>query len=114
MLHTSPARDKANFYRIKQVDRDGKVTYTDVRLVRFNSDGILTITPNPASNFIRVYSTQSPVSVRIMDESGRRMDSKILTSGSLEFNISRFARGTYIVIAESNGVRIETKKIVKQ
>jgi len=42
------------------------------------------------------------------------MTSKIFTSGNGEFNITSFAKGNYTVVAESNGVRIDTKKIVKQ
>ncbi len=114
LLHTSPSRNVVNYYRIKQVDKDGRSSLTQVRLVKFSNNNILTITPNPARNFIRVYSTQSPINVRIMDASGKRMASQILTDGNVEFNISQFARGAYIVVAESNGQRLETKKIIKQ
>ncbi|MCW3105837.1 MAG: hypothetical protein JWQ09_343, partial [Segetibacter sp.] len=43
-----------------------------------------------------------------------KLASKVMINGVGEFNISRLPRGTYMVIAESNGVRVETKKIIKQ
>lgn len=32
----------------------------------------------------------------------------------MEVNISRFAKGIYTIVAERNGITIETNKIVKQ
>lgn len=109
----NPSKQKNNFYRIKQVDKDGKFTYSVIRLVKFKSETLITVTPNPASNFIKVYTTQSPLSVHLFDAGGRKMASQIIVNGVGEFNISRFNRGSYILVAERNGVRIETKKIVK-
>ncbi len=110
----NPSRQKNNFYRIRQVDKDGRFTYSVIRLVKFTSQTLITVTPNPASNFIKVYTTQMPLTVHLYDAGGRKMASQIITNGAGEFNISRFNRGTYILVAESNGVRLETKKIVKQ
>jgi len=110
----NPSRQKNNFYRIRQVDKDGRYTYSVIRLVKFTAQTLITVTPNPASNFIKVYTTQMPLTVHLYDAGGRKMASQIITNGAGEFNISRFNRGTYILVAESNGVRLETKKIVKQ
>lgn len=110
----APSLKKNNFYRIKQIDKDGKFTYSVIRLVKFKSETLITVTPNPASNFIKVYTTQSPLNVHVYDAGGRKMASQVIVNGVGEFNISHFNRGTYILIAESNGVRLETKKIVKQ
>lgn len=110
----NPSRQKNNFYRIRQVDKDGRYTYSVIRLVKFTSQTLITVTPNPASNFIKVYTTQMPLSVHLYDAGGRKMTSQVITNGAGEINISRFNRGSYILVAESNGVRIETKKIVKQ
>jgi hypothetical protein len=110
----NPSRQKNNFYRIRQVDKDGRFTYSVIRLVKFTSQTLITVTPNPASNFIKVYTTQMPLTVHLYDAGGRKMVSQLITDGAGQINISRFNRGTYILVAESNGVRIETKKIVKQ
>lgn len=114
LFHPTPDMQAVNYYRIRQIDKDGRITLSVVRLIRFNANNILTITPNPATDFIRVYSTKTRVNIYIVDGAGKRVASQVITDGNAEFNISQFARGTYIVVAESDGVRLETKKIVKQ
>jgi hypothetical protein len=110
----NPSLQKNNFYRIKQVDKDGMFSYSIIRLVKFRSETLITVTPNPATNFIKVYTKQLPLTVHLFDAGGRKMASQVITNGVGEFNISHFNRGSYIVVAESNGVRVETKKIIKQ
>ncbi len=112
--HGNPNVSQANFYRLKQVDNDGKFSYSPVRMVRFLTKGILTITPNPATNFIKVYSSQNAINVSIYDQGGRKVASQVLTSGMVQFNITNLPKGAYTVVADNNGQRVETKRIVKQ
>jgi hypothetical protein len=114
LTDANPSLDKSNLYRIKQIDKDGKFTYTDVRMVKFGATNIITVTPNPAVGFIKVFSTQSPLQISLFDQGGKKVMSQILVNGSGQFNISSLAKGVYTVVAESNGVRVESKKIVKQ
>ena len=109
-----PDLNKANNYRLKMVGKNGTVTYTNVRTIRFNANSVISILPNPATDFIKVYSKQSPVRLTIYDESGRQLASQLVTDMVGEFSIAKYAKGTYLIVAESNGVRIETKKIIKQ
>ena len=113
-LHSKPMAQKNNYYRLKQFDKEGRFTYSVIRLLRFNATNVITITPNPASDFIKVYSTLTSLKVNLFDAAGRRLVSKIITNGSGEINISHLSKGTYMVVAENNGIRIETKKIIKQ
>jgi hypothetical protein len=113
LQHSSPDISRANYYRLKQIDADGKFSYSPVRMVKFGKN-LLTITPNPAINFVKIYSSQSPVNINIFDQGGRKVASQVLTNGMLQINISRFAKGAYTVVAEDKGERIETKRIVKQ
>ena len=113
LMHSSPDVSRANFYRLKQIDADGKFSYSPVRMVKFGKN-LLTITPNPAINFVRIYSSQSPVNINIFDQGGKKVASQVLTNGMMQIDISRFAKGAYTVVAEDKGERIETKRIVKQ
>ncbi len=114
LLHTSPSLSKTNYYRIKQVDRDGRSSYSPIRLVKFSSKNTLTILPNPATDFIKVYSDQSSLNIHLYDDQGRKLASKQLSNGSVEIDIRNFAKGVYIIVAESKGITVETTKIVKQ
>jgi hypothetical protein len=112
--HTTPTKNATNYYRIKQVDNDGKFSYSPIRSVRFDSKTELTVTPNPASSFINISSTQSNINIGIFDGNGKKVATKLLTSGNARIDISSLSSGTYIVIAESNGATVASKKIVKQ
>ncbi|MEO6455027.1 MAG: DUF4331 family protein [Ginsengibacter sp.] len=114
LLHSNPSLSKSNFYRIKQVDKDGRFVYSPIRLVKFTSTTILTISPNPASDYINIYSTQNLLNIHIYDMNGKKMLSQRLTDGSAKINVSRFSKGVYTIVAENNGVKIQTTKIVKQ
>jgi hypothetical protein len=113
-VHNSPSLQKINYYRLRQVDKDGRFTFSSIRTVLFNSKTSITITPNPANNFIKVYSKESNVRITIFDEAGKRMASQLMTDGMAQFNIAGFNKGAYIVVSESNGVRLDTRRIVKQ
>ncbi|MDQ6813492.1 MAG: T9SS type A sorting domain-containing protein, partial [Bacteroidota bacterium] len=112
--HMSPFLDKMNYYRIKQIDKDGKYTYSEVRAIRFTMSNAITVYPNPATNFVRVYSQQANLTADVFDANGKKMASRFISNGFTEFNVSRFPVGTYLIVIQSNGVRIETKKIIKQ
>jgi hypothetical protein len=114
LTHNQPTLSQSNFYRIKQVDKDGKFSFSPMRLVKFESKSMMTIAPNPATNFFNVYTRETGVNINVFDESGKKVASKVITSGSVQFDISRLAKGVYMVVAERNGVRIESTRIVKQ
>ncbi|MEJ7828740.1 MAG: DUF4331 domain-containing protein, partial [Segetibacter sp.] len=44
LTDANPSLSKSNLYRIKQVDKDGKVSYTDIRMVKFGATNIITVT----------------------------------------------------------------------
>jgi hypothetical protein len=114
LLHNNPSTSASNFYRIKQVDKDGKFSYSPLRLVKFASANIITVTPNPATNFVKIYSNQSGLQVHLLDQNGKRLMSQVLSSGNGEFNIRNLPAGVYIIVAENKGERVETTRIVKQ
>ena len=110
----NPTLKGVNYYRIKQVDNDGRFSYSPIRSVKFDNKNVITVTPNPASNFIKVFASQSPLNVYIYDADGKKVASKVLTSGTVQFDITNLSKGTYIVVAESNGTRVSSKTVVKQ
>ena len=66
---------KINYYRLRQVDIDGKSSYSKVLVLR-NDLGKITgkISPNPFSNFINVtywLSKEEKIRIRLFDPSGK-------------------------------------------
>ncbi len=112
-IDQNPSMAKTNFYRIKEVDKDGKSIYSAVRYVKFNAS-VITISPNPAASFIKVNSSIENLQINIFDVTGRKVASQMLNGSSAQINIASLPSGIYTVIAYSNGVKTDTKKIVKQ
>ena len=57
-----------NYYRLKQIDEDWNFTYSDIRSVNFGDNFKVFISPNPATNNIKIYTDQILKSVQIMDQ----------------------------------------------
>ncbi len=113
-VDANPSLTQANFYRIKQVDKDGNFSYSPVRMVIFTNTSTLSITPNPATSFINISTSQNQLQINIYDAGGRKVLSRTVASGNSQINISSFAKGVYTVVAENNGVKVDSKKVVVQ
>jgi hypothetical protein len=109
----NPSLTKTNFYRLKEVDNDGKYIYSAVRFVKFNIS-VLTITPNPATTFIKITSSTDNLQIYVYDAAGRKVASQKLNGSSAQINISALPKGIYTVIADNNGTKVDSKKIVIQ
>ncbi|MBL0202700.1 MAG: hypothetical protein IPP81_21840 [Chitinophagaceae bacterium] len=113
-----------NYYRLKMVDADGKVTYsTTVALLNaVKGFDIISIAPNPVvtDHFkLNVASAQSSkMDITIVDMHGRLVNrqtvSLIAGFNSLNMNVSNLASGTYIIQAGIADERSKQLRFVKQ
>ncbi|MBK9486138.1 MAG: right-handed parallel beta-helix repeat-containing protein [Chitinophagaceae bacterium] len=113
-----------NYYRLKIVDADGKVTYsTTVALLNaVKGFDIISIAPNPVvtDHFkLNVASAQSSkMDITIVDMHGRLVNrqtvSLIAGFNSLNMNVSNLASGTYIIQAGIADERSKQLRFVKQ
>ena len=106
-----------NYYRIKEVDNDGKFAYSRIVKLWFDKDaGTLAIYPNPAANTIniRYASSRENAIINIYDAAGKWVKLyRLPDSNSLSLNISSLASGTY-TLHISDGVDVQTGKFVKK
>lgn len=110
----APAYDKINYYRIKEIDKDGKFFYSAIRKVVFADDNVIGISPNPAHNILQINAgNRNNLQVSIFDFAGRKVNTTRL-NGNGVINISSLAKGLYTVTVESNGTKIATSKVVVQ
>ncbi len=111
------------YYRLKQVDVDGKATYSAIKMARFEGTAVSTIqvTPNPfvQSLSMKFVSEESGnAQVRIMNLAGQTMLSKqsLISKG---YNIIQIdglgsmAPGIYLTQLTLNGTVIDNQKIIK-
>jgi hypothetical protein len=105
------------YYRIKQVNKDGKESYSDIRTIALNNNNPVFIWPNPATDQLKIttQSTRGSANVQIFDLSGRMVSQKQLQPNTINsIAINSLPTGTYIVKVETgNGVALN-QKITKQ
>jgi hypothetical protein len=109
----NPSLTKTNFYRIKSVDNGGSHIYSPVKFVKFDVD-VITVTPNPATNFITVNSIIDNLQISVYNMEGTKIFSQKLNGRSIKMPVGSLVKGTYTVTAENNGIKIDSKKIVIQ
>ncbi len=106
-----------NFYRLKQVDIDGRFTYSNINKVMFESFGdAITIYPNPAKDFIQFdyAGKQKTVLINLFDMQGRLIKTTTVANVlPLKLNIENLAKGKYVVQL-SDGEIIALGSFIKQ
>jgi hypothetical protein len=132
-VHNDPAAG-ANYYRLMEVDQDGRATYSAVREVSFASSVVLAYYPNPVRD--RVTITMEDVSggsfggssgnasgggpgsvslqsVAVMSVDGRQLqqNSAFVSGGSID--LSRYAAGVYFLAIRNTAGQVEVVKILK-
>jgi hypothetical protein len=103
------------YYRLKQVDYDGKSTYSQVVVVFLDSNRtIVKLYPNPGSTWFTLEVSgkdTNALSVEVIDAAGKKIEAYEKVSGPLVFG-SDWAAGVYLVrIRKPNEVLVV--KIIK-
>jgi hypothetical protein len=106
-----------SYYRLKQVDIDGKVSYSNIVVVKGNGINSLQVTnlyPNPVRDNLNVVigaQASARVTLSVMDISGKVMMQKIVEVNAgdniISLNAASFAPGSY-VLSISNSLTGET------
>jgi predicted esterase len=111
---------KENYYRLSQTDKDGKINfYSVLRVILSNAKVDLNLTPNPASNSVKLslYSeSKETVLISISGSNGglNRQWSVNKPSGTIEeiIPVANLAKGTYFVQVKGNTF-LETRTFVR-
>lgn len=120
--HMNP--DKIQYYRLRQVDLDGKTSYSAIISVKSNTGSGISIYPNPTEGklFFDVESVESSnetITIRYTDITGKTVSEQVnVTNQSMTYELAQFANldsGIYIVrFTNASGEIITTEKVVKQ
>ena len=113
-----------NYYRLKQVDLDGKYTYSKTALVRFDKPGsfyINNIYPKPATDILHVSVEAGMISggtLSVVDMNGKTVirSNIVLSKGNNIFNvdISSLSKGIYFLKINNSEKETAIEKWVKQ
>jgi hypothetical protein len=99
-----------NYYRLRQVDLDGKADYSRVAVVDFSTR--LRITPNPAHGtvYVTLGNTNGSALLSILDINGRTVLQQSVVAGAVNHpvDVSALSRGIYTVkVVSSSAMRTE-------
>ena len=100
-----------NYYRLKQVDKDGRFSFSYIVLIELNSNSIR-VAPNPASDLVYI-TGNNLLQASILDVSGKVLLAKQFNNtGDNSLNISRLAKGIYVVQITTKEGNSESRKLV--
>jgi SdrD B-like domain/Secretion system C-terminal sorting domain len=109
-----------NYYRLRIVDKNGTITYSDVRKVNFGKGGTIIMYPNPAQAEVNITLTSSmvnkPATINVLTIEGKLVASKRLTAASQTetVDVSTMASGKYIIrIVTDNDVINKTIEVIR-
>lgn len=105
-----------SYYRIKEVDKDGRLQVSVVRPVNFDKGYSITVAPNPAKDFITVTKDRinnASSTIQLFNASGNIIFTEKTNLSKININTAAFARGLYF-IKISNAGEIAIQKLLLQ
>lgn len=112
-LHTTPIKGK-NYYRLQQVDKDGKTTYSSIRSVDFNGKkAMISVYPNPIKgNSFTIdlgMDITKPIGYTLYNSIGKLVQQGIISSRQKTITTGILPAGSYL-LKLTNG---QTVNIIK-
>lgn len=117
-IHTGYQTGK-NYYRIKQVDKDGRFSYSQVVTVLISVNGNIKIYPNPASAVLVIDAANllsGRHTLRIINAMGQAVFTQSFASANNKttVNVARWPSGIYLVeLADASNKRLIVERFIK-
>lgn len=102
-----------NYYRLRQVDTDGRFEYSTIISIRNQALSTLTIAPNPAKDLLLVQSDIDRGYLEILSIDGTRLLMQYINRSSIELNISSLPKGIYFIKVTDQSNQQQMEKLVK-
>ncbi len=107
------------YYRIKQIDADGKTAYTDIKSIQMVDKGGLSAFPNPAQDYTNVridVLENTAITLTLVNADGKQVMTKILQAQKgtnlTKLDMSPLAAGNYLIKAMV-GAELKTISVIK-
>ena len=108
-----------NYFRIKQVDIDGKFSYSQVKSLRSSKqvssvESNVVIYPNPVRDVMNITNLESSnYTARIVDMSGRVIKSFVMRNGQNQVDVAGLKSGIYFISMNDMNGKVNNAKMVK-
>ncbi len=110
-LTTDDSRFTKFYYRLQIVDKDGALSYSEVRELSIVNSSF-SITPNPAKDNVTISGTKLK-QVKLLDNLGRVVVVKeVINSNNISIPVTHLAKGIYMVQATFKDGSVKTEKVV--
>jgi zinc-dependent metalloproteinase lipoprotein len=94
------------YYRLKQVDIDGRFEYSSIKSARIGERNIVTLSPNPVKSVTRLISTKNIIAdIQLVDAKGsvvQQWQRQNIGPGGFEINMSMWPAGIYLLRVTDN------------
>ncbi|MDA3615044.1 GEVED domain-containing protein [Polluticaenibacter yanchengensis] len=106
-----------NYYRLKQVDTDGRFEYSVTRQLNFsNGSSLVRLYPNPAKTVINISGVETGSVIRIDDALGKTVLTSLRAAdvqAAESINISGLSKGIYLLVITGKDGSSVTHKLIK-
>lgn len=109
--HTFPSKG-SNYYRLKQVDFDGRFSYSNIVRVEMGPGPEIELFPNPTTGYVKLRGDLAEGTVRLIDVTGRLIAEQQLPDHYL-IDMTREAPGIYFIEIQMGSEQV-IKKVVKE
>jgi hypothetical protein len=102
LTHKTPILG-TNYYRLKIIDKDGKISYSEIKVVQLGRSGSISFYPNPVVSAINITFANSMIdkaaSLKLFGENGQLLLSKeVIALSNLEtMDVSTLPNGKYVL-----------------
>ena len=109
---------KVVYYRLKQVDFDGKFDYSEILVLESKSNlPTAFIYPNPGNKILNIdvnFADKKNLSAHIYNQNGAKVLEAKLQNSLNSINMEKVSSGIYYIIIYSNGIPVVHEKWVKE
>jgi hypothetical protein len=108
-----------NYFRLKQVDLDGKSSYSQIKILKPSKqisavESNIVIYPNPVRDIMNITNLESSnYTARIVDMSGRVIKSFVMKNGQNQVDVASLKSGIYFILMNDTNGNINSAKMVK-
>ena len=106
-----------SYYRLNQVDNDGKSSFSDIVTVNVKSAVSLSVYPNPVENFLSLTHpvTSNKAFAKIINLEGKTILQQTLNANvtTSQIDVSQIATGSYLIVLEDESEK-STLKFIKK
>jgi uncharacterized delta-60 repeat protein len=103
----------ANYYRLKQVNKDASSTTSKIVFIDFTKDAIIKLYPNPVKNTINIDGLSGTTTLSIIDINGKVVATIKISNNTYNWNIRALPSGNYYLRIDADK-KITTIKFVKE